>query len=43
MTVTFLTDDQRNAFIDATKPLYEKWVPKIGEGLYKQAMTDMAK
>jgi tripartite ATP-independent transporter DctP family solute receptor len=43
MTVTFLTDDQRNAFIDATKPLYEKWVPKIGEGLYKQAMADMAK
>jgi tripartite ATP-independent transporter DctP family solute receptor len=29
MTVTFLTDDQRNAFIDDTKTLYEKWVPKI--------------
>ena len=43
MTVTFLSDDQRNAFIEATKPLYEKWVPKIGEGLYKQAMADMAK
>ena len=42
MTVTFLTDDQRNAFIDATKPLYEKWVPKIGQELYKQAMADMA-
>ncbi|MEX1327093.1 MAG: DctP family TRAP transporter solute-binding subunit, partial [Desulfobacterales bacterium] len=37
MTVTFLTDDERNAFIDATKPLYEKWVPKIGQALYKQA------
>jgi len=43
MTVTFLTDVERNAFIDATKSLYEKWVPKIGEGLYKQAMADMAK
>ncbi len=43
MTVTFLSDDGRNAFIEATKPLYEKWVPKIGEGLYKQSMADMAK
>ena len=42
MTVTFLTDDQRHAFIEATKPLYEKWVPKIGQALYKQAMADMA-
>ena len=42
MTVTFLTNDQRNAFIEATKPLYEKWVPKIGQALYKQAMADMA-
>ena len=42
MTVTFLSDDERKAFIEATKPLYEKWVPKIGEGLYKQAMADMA-
>ena len=43
MTVTFLSDDQRNAFIEATKPLYEKWIPKIGEGLYNQALADMAK
>ena len=43
MTVTFLSDSERNAFIEATKPLYEKWVPKIGEGIYKQAMSDMAK
>ncbi len=43
MQVTFLSDDERNAFIDATKPLYEKWVPMIGEELYKQAMADMAK
>jgi tripartite ATP-independent transporter DctP family solute receptor len=43
MTVTFLSDDERKAFIEATKPLYEKWIPKIGEGLYKQALADMAK
>jgi tripartite ATP-independent transporter DctP family solute receptor len=43
MTVTFLTDDERNAFIEATKPLYKKWVPKIGEELYQQAIADMAK
>jgi TRAP-type C4-dicarboxylate transport system substrate-binding protein len=43
MTVTFLTDDERNAFIKATQPLYEKWVPKIGQGLYNQALADMAK
>ena len=41
MTVTFLSDKERNAFIMATKPLYEKWVPKIGEGLYRQALSDM--
>ena len=43
MTVTFLSDDERQAFIDATKPLYKKWVPKIGEDLYNKAMADMAK
>lgn len=43
MTVTFLTDDERQAFITATKPLYEKWVPKIGEELYKKALADMGK
>jgi tripartite ATP-independent transporter DctP family solute receptor len=42
MTVTFLSDDERNAFIKATKPLYEKWIPKIGEGIYQQALADMA-
>jgi tripartite ATP-independent transporter DctP family solute receptor len=43
MTVTFLTDDERQAFITATKPLYEKWVPRIGEELYKKALADMGK
>ena len=43
MTVTFLTDENRNAFIEATKSLYEKWVPEIGKGLYEKALTDMGK
>jgi tripartite ATP-independent transporter DctP family solute receptor len=43
MTVTFLSDDERNAFIEATQPLYEKWIPKIGEAIYKQALADMGK
>ena len=43
MTVTFLTDENRNAFIEATKSLYDKWVPEIGKGLYEKALTDMGK
>ena len=43
MVVTNLTDEQRKAFIDATKPLYKKWIPKIGEDLYKKAVADMNK
>lgn len=43
MTVTFLSDKERQEFIDATKPLYEKWVPKIGADIYKKALSDMGK
>ena len=43
MTVTFLTEDNRNAFIEATKSLYEKWVPEIGKDLYEKAKADMGK
>lgn len=43
MTVSFLNDGQREAFISATKSLYDKWVPKIGKGLYEKAKADMAK
>jgi tripartite ATP-independent transporter DctP family solute receptor len=42
-TVTFLSGEERNAFINATKPLYDKWVPKIGKDLYEKAKADMAK
>ena len=41
MTVTFLSDAGRNAFIEATKPLYEKWIPKVGKDLYEKAKADM--
>ncbi len=43
MTITFLSDQDREAFIKATRPLYDKWVPKIGEDIYKKALADMGK
>jgi len=43
MSVTFLSDDERAAFIKATKPLYEKWIPKVGKDLYEKAKADMSK
>jgi tripartite ATP-independent transporter DctP family solute receptor len=42
MTVTFLTTDQLNAFKKATRPIYDKWVPKIGRRIYNDAKHDMA-
>jgi len=42
-TVTFLSDEERNAFINVTKPLYDKWVPKIGKDIYEKAKADMGK
>ncbi len=38
MTVTILTPEQIQAFKKLTKPVYDKWVPKIGEDLYKEAL-----
>jgi tripartite ATP-independent transporter DctP family solute receptor len=43
MVVSELTDTQRQAFVEATKPLYDTWVPKIGEDVYEKAQADMAK
>lgn len=43
MTVTFLSEEQRQAFEDATAPIYEKWVPKIGKDLYETAKADMGR
>ena len=43
MTVSFLTESQLKAFISATKPIYEKWVPRIGQDLYQAAKSDMGR
>lgn len=43
MTVSFLSDEDRKAFIEATRPLYKKWIPEIGEAIYKQALADMGR
>lgn len=43
MTVTFLSGEERAAFIKATKPLYEKWIPKVGKDIYEKAKADMGK
>ncbi len=43
MSVTFLTEEQRQAFEDATAPIYEEWIPKIGKDLYETAKADMGR
>lgn len=43
MTVTSLTPDQIKAFVEATKPIYDKWIPQIGQEIYNQAKADMGK
>jgi tripartite ATP-independent transporter DctP family solute receptor len=42
---TFTTLDEENLqkFIEATKPVYEKWIGVIGADLYEKALADMAK
>jgi len=42
-TVTFLTEEERQAFEDATRPVYDDWIPKIGKDLYETAKADMGK
>ncbi|MDY0041201.1 MAG: DctP family TRAP transporter solute-binding subunit [Desulforhabdus sp.] len=41
MTVTILTEDQVKAFEEATAPVYDAWLPKIGKEIYDSAMADM--
>ncbi len=43
MTVSFLSEAQLKAFQEATKAIYDKWIPKIGEDLYQKALADMGK
>ena len=42
MSVSFLDEQQRQAFIAATQPLYEKWVAEIGKEVVEKAKADMA-
>ncbi|PID56220.1 hypothetical protein CSB45_12495 [candidate division KSB3 bacterium] len=41
MEVSFLSEKELKAFQELTKPIYDKWVPKIGEELYQKALADM--
>jgi tripartite ATP-independent transporter DctP family solute receptor len=41
--VTALNAAQRDAFVKATRPVYEKWAKTIGEPLVKKAETAIAK
>jgi len=43
MSITFLSKEEREAFIRATRPLYDKWIPKIGRDIYEKALADMGK
>ncbi|NLJ45176.1 MAG: C4-dicarboxylate ABC transporter, partial [Treponema sp.] len=41
--ITNLTPAQMQAFKDATKPIYDKWIPLIGKNIYDLAVQDMKK
>jgi TRAP-type C4-dicarboxylate transport system substrate-binding protein len=41
--VTTLTTEQRSAFVQATRPVYEKWSKTIGEDLVKKAESAISK
>ncbi len=42
VTVTDLTPEQHAAFVKATESVYEKWTPRIGAALVKQAQEAVA-
>ncbi len=43
VTVTQLTPAQRDAFVQATRPVYDKWAKTIGADLVKKAEASIAK
>jgi tripartite ATP-independent transporter DctP family solute receptor len=43
VTVTHLSDEQRAAFVKATRPVYDKWSKTIGADLVKKAETAISK
>jgi tripartite ATP-independent transporter DctP family solute receptor len=42
VNVVRLTPDERKAFVDATRPAYEKWTKTVGPDLVKKAETAVA-
>lgn len=42
-TFTTLSEEDLAKFIEATRPIYDKWVDEIGADLYEKAKADMAK
>ncbi len=42
VTITQLTPEQRKAFKDATRPVFDKWAATIGKDLVKKAETAIA-
>jgi len=42
VTITELTPQQHQAFVDATKPVFDKWKARIGVELVEQAQRDIA-
>ncbi len=41
-TFTTLSEKDLQQFIEATKPIYNNWIDKIGKDLYEKAKADMA-
>lgn len=42
VTITTLTPEQHAAFVEITKPVFDKWKKTIGEDLVEQAQKDIA-
>jgi len=42
VTITELTPQQHQAFVDATKPVFDQWKARIGTELVEQAQRDIA-
>jgi tripartite ATP-independent transporter DctP family solute receptor len=42
MEVHKLSPEELKEFIEATRPVYEQWIPRIGKDVYEKAKADMA-
>ncbi|XXJ19888.1 DctP family TRAP transporter solute-binding subunit [Desulfovibrio caledoniensis] len=43
MEIHMLTDEEREAFAQATRPVYDKWIQEIGPEVYEKAKADIAR